>query len=151
MVWDDDQLFAQPGEPREGMRKGVGLIEAQDFFFWDDPYHVATHGYLDRHVAVQLFRNNDGDWFSEERIQHAPSKILETGSKIKLNSVLLNYGLFTEAERRRTFRLYKRAGKLDTFTRAFISEPTLYKYNTRRDDDWVHKAAEHLRKQALCQ
>lgn len=151
MIWDDDQLWARPGEVRSHMKRGIKVIEAQDFFFWDNPHHVAVHGFLAHHHAPQVFANEDGDWFSEERIQHATEKVLESESKIHTNAPLLNYGLFTREERLRTFRVYKKAGKVDKFTLAFVAEPTLAEYKPRRKDDWVHRAAEHLKERGQCQ
>ncbi len=104
------------------------LIYARKLYLWDRPDQYSTH--LPEHNSVFVFRHMKGDRFpfDNHRIIQAPVGVHDnpTSRRFDLKTYLLDVGYMFEKERKRIFRAYGRAGKLDNLVMGLLNEPRLH-------------------------
>lgn len=121
VLWDDDQVLANPSEFAQHFHSDVDLLYATKVFFWDSDDQVATH--LPPHRSVFFFRRRDGDQFPLGRTIHAPVDVHDNPRGVAdLRGALLDYGYMRRDDRLRCWNEYKRVGKIDAATLALVRE-----------------------------
>jgi hypothetical protein len=123
--WDDDLLMASPEEAVAFIRGGLAdLVYAKKLYLWDKPTQYTTH--LPEHNSVFLFKRRRGDQFPLDRIIQAPEPLHSEAKHVaQMTTPLLDVGYMYEEERRRIFKAYAKAGKIDGLTQGLLDQPKL--------------------------
>lgn len=143
-IWDDDHILEAPGEARRFMQREWDLIYCRKRFVWDKLTHY--NAAFPEHKSVFLFKNREQDAFAPDRMLHAPCPLHDEGTKVTMNSHLLDIGYLWPHERERVFRAYAQAGKIDPATLAIMQPPELKRLKNRRGGPnyWDRQLREHL-------
>ncbi len=120
VLWDDDHLLQDTGEARRLLVSDPDLVYATKAYLWNS---LTTENVaLPVHRSAFFFRMLPGDQFPLTRMINAPEQIHDNAKVVTdLTGRLFDVGYLTEAERRRVWEAYKRAGKLDRLTMGLVS------------------------------
>jgi hypothetical protein len=99
-------------------------VYAKKLYLWDKPTQYTTH--LPEHNSVFLFKRRRGDQFPLDRIIQAPEPLHSEAKHVaQMTTPLLDVGYMYEEERRRIFKAYAKAGKIDGLTQGLLDQPKL--------------------------
>jgi hypothetical protein len=120
---DDDHIFSHPEEAAQLMNDGCDLIYTHKVYLWGScaTMNLALPG----HCSVTISRRLESDAFGGSMV-NAPDRILRDGLVGQMRTYLLDVGYLTEAERKRVWEVYKRAGKIDPLTLGLNAPPRLF-------------------------
>jgi hypothetical protein len=122
-LWDDDHILSCPEEAVTLMAEGCDLIYVHKVYLWNScaTMNLALPG----HNSVLISRRLESDAFGGSMV-NAPDRILRDGLVGQMRTYLLDVGYLKEAERKRVWEVYKRAGKIDPLTLGLNAPPRLF-------------------------
>lgn len=144
-LWDDDHILADPDEAKRCLADNPTLVYCHKLYMWDSPAYINIG--LPGHNSVLFSRRLEGDRFGPNMV-NAPAEILRQGEGnfVQLKTWLMDIGYMTAAERARVWKVYKRAGKIDSLTTGLMRPPTLHCVEKElAESKWYAKLKEAVR------
>jgi hypothetical protein len=126
---DDDQLFTDDGLQEIAGHLSCFSADRYEYrtLFMHDDFDTYNDQFPD-HWSSNLFRAYRHDEWATHFVQHCPEAVARSESVVRLQTPVVNFGYMDADVRADYWQRYKRAGKIDAHTLAFIREPILKEY-----------------------